>query len=129
VFAGFDSPQPLARAGVFGGVLFNTGILFQNDQLTSYPTLDPTGNNTYGCALGVDFLSPAFDQQFIVEAAAVKTMGDASSRAAAGDQVGVGARWQKKLSTATLIRADAMVGLLDNSDDISGARVEYRWKF
>ncbi len=129
VFAGFDSPQPLARAGVFGGVLFNTGILFQNDQLTSYPTLDATGNNTYGCALGVDLLSPAFDQQFIIEAAAVKTMGAASSRAAAGDQVGVGARWQKKLSTATLIRADAMVGLLDNSDNVSGARVEYRWKF
>ncbi|WP_146445395.1 hypothetical protein [Botrimarina colliarenosi] len=128
-FAGFDRPQPLARAGVFGGVLFNTGILFQSDQLTGYPTLDATGNNTYGAAVGVDLLSPAFSQQLIIEAAAVKTMGAVGDRVAAGDQVGVGVRWQKKLSTATLIRADAMVGLLDNSDDVSGARVEYRWKF
>lgn len=128
-FAGFDRPQPLARAGVFGGVLFNTGILFQSDQLTGYPTLEATGNNTYGAAVGVDLLSPTFDQQLIVEAAALKTMGARSNRAAAGDQVGVGVRWQKKLSTRTLIRADAMVGLLDHSDDISGARVEWRWKF
>lgn len=129
VFAGFDRPQPLSRAGVFGGVLFNTGILFQTDQLTGFPTLDPTGNNTYGAAVGVDLIAPSFDQQLIVEASALKVRGDRSDRAAAGDQVGVGVRWQKALSTATLIRADAMVGLLDNSDDISGARVEYRWKF
>ncbi len=129
VFAGFDTPQPLARAGAFGGVLFNTGILFQSDLLTGYPTLDATGNNTYGAAIGVDLLSPAFDQQLILEMAALKTMSSASNRVASGDQVGVGARWQKKLSTATLIRADAMVGMLDNSDDISGVRVEYRWKF
>lgn len=129
VFAGFDRPQPLARAGVFGGVLFNTGILFQNDQLTSYPTLDSSGNNTYGAALGVDFLSPEFSQQLIVEVAAVKTMGDPADRLAPGDQVGLGARWQKALSTATLVRADAMVGLRDNGDDVSGARVEWRWKF
>lgn len=129
VFAGFDRPQPLARAGVFGGVLFNTGILFQSDALTGYPTLDPTGNNTFGAAVGLDLLAPQFDQQLIVEVAALKVRGERVDRTAVGDQVGVGMRWQKALSTAHLIRADAMIGLLDNSDNIHGARIEYRWKF
>ena len=128
-FAGFDRPQPLVRAGAFGGVLFNTGILFQSDQLTGYPTLDGSGNNTWGAALGVELLTPGYDQQLFVEVAALGVMGPAADRAAAGDQVGLGVRWQKKLSTATLVRADAMVGWLDNSEDIAGARVEYRWKF
>ena len=128
-FAGFDRPQPLVRAGAFGGVLFNTGILFQSDQLTGYPTLDGTANNTWGAAIGVDLLSYNYDQQLILEVAALGVIGEAAQRAAAGNQVGLGARWQKKLSTATLIRADAMVGLLDNSEDIAGARVEWRWKF
>lgn len=127
-FAGFDRPQPLARAGAFG-TLFNTGILFQGDQLTSYPTLDTTGNNTVGAAVGIDFLSPAFNQQVILEVAALHASGPAANRAAAGDQVGAAVRWQKQLSTSQLIRADAMIGLLDNSNDVAGARVEYRWKF
>lgn len=129
VFAGFDRPQPLARAGVFGGVLFNTGILFQSDALTGYPTLEASGNNTFGAAVGLDLLSPEFNQQLIVEVAALKVQGESIDRRAPGDQVGVGMRWQKALSTAHLIRADAMIGLLDNADDVHGARIEYRWKF
>lgn len=128
-FAGFDRPQPLARAGAFGGVLFNTGILFQADQLTSYPTLDPFANNTYGASVGVDFLAPRFNQQLILEAAVLRAMEEQANRSVRGDQVGVAMRWQKQLTTSHLIRADAMVGLLDNSEDIAGARVEYRWKF
>ena len=128
-FAGFDRPQPLVRAGAFGGVLFNSGILFQSDQLTGYPTLDGSGNNTYGFALGVDLLSPDFDQQLIVEMAALGVSSDQSDRTAAGDQAGLGLRWQRRLSEAHLIRADAMYGWLDNSDNIAGGRVEFRWKF
>lgn len=128
-FAGFDRPQPLARAGAFGGVLFNSGILFQSDALTGYPTLDASGNNTFGAAVGIDVLAPGFDQQLILEAAALGTIGDRADRIAPGNQVGVGMRWQRRLSEATILRADAMIGWLDNSDDISGARIEYRWKF
>jgi hypothetical protein len=128
-FAGFDRPQPLARAGAFGGTLFNTGVLFQSDLLTAFPTLDATGNNTCGAAMGLDLIAPGFDQQVIVEVAVLHAMESPEERIAAGDQVGLGARWQKQLSTAHLIRADAMVGMLENSDDIAGARVEYRWKF
>jgi len=128
-FAGFGRPQPAARAAAFGGVLFNTGILFQTDALTGFPTLDPTGNDTAGAAVGVDLLGEGFDQQLIVEAAVLHAYGDAATRNAPGDQYGVGVRWQLPLSEAQLIRADAMYGFTDNADDISGARLEWRWKF
>ncbi|WP_145246062.1 hypothetical protein [Aeoliella mucimassa] len=129
VFAGFDRPQPAARAAAFGGVLFNTGILFQSDALTGYPTLDASGNNTFGFATGVDLLSPNFDQQLIVEFAALKVHGSSAGRIAAGDQAGVGIRYQVPITNAHLLRFDAMHGWLDNSEDISGARAEFRWKF
>ncbi|QDU87119.1 hypothetical protein Pla175_04750 [Pirellulimonas nuda] len=128
-FAGFGRPQPAARAGAFGGVLFNTGILFQSDALTGYPTLDPTGNNSFGAALGADLLSRSFNQQLIVEVAALQVFDSDQGRVAPGDQYGVGARWQKALTNASLVRADVMHGWLENSGDISGARIEYRWKF
>lgn len=128
-FAGFDRPQPAARAAAFGGVLFNTGILFQVDGLTGFPTLDATGNNTYGAAVGVDLLARNFDQQIIVEAAALQTMGSAAGRTAPGDQYGLGVRWQLPLTNAHLIRADAMYGFTDNARDIGGIRGEFRWKF
>lgn len=128
-FAGFGDPQPVARAAVFGGVLFNTGILFQSDALTGYPTLDATGNNTYGAAMGLDLLGPDFDHQLIVETAVLQVMGDPADRDAPGNQYGVGMRYQIPISNATLIRADAMYGFLEDSNDISGARVEFRWKF
>ena len=128
-FAGFDRPQPLARAGAFGGVLFNSGILFQSDALTGYPTLDATGNNTIGAAMGLELLNPTYDQQLFLEFATLHVHNANSLNAAAGNQYGLGMRWQKKLTTSTLVRADAMIGVLENSDDISGARIEYRWKF
>ncbi len=129
-FAGFDRPQPLTRAAAFGGVLFNTGILFQTDALTGFPTLDPTGNNTAGVAVGLDMLGkPNFDQQLILEAAILQAYGEDASRNAPGNQYGIGARWQLPISNAHLIRADAMYGVTENARDISGARVEFRWKF
>ena len=128
-FAGFGDPQPVARAAVFGGVLFNTGILFQSDALTGYPTLDATGNETYGAAMGLDLLGPDFDHQLIVETAVLQVMGDEAGRNAPGNQYGVGLRYQIPITNAHLIRADAMHGWLDDSRDISGARIEFRWKF
>ncbi len=128
-FAGFGRPQPAARAAAFGDVLFNTGILFQVDGLTGYPTLDATGNDTFGAALGVDLLGENFDQQLIVEAAALGVMGNDPNRNAPGDQYGIGARYQVPISNAHLLRFDAMHGWLDNSNNISGVRGEFRWKF
>ncbi len=128
-WVGFDDPQSVARAGAAGGVLFNEGILFESDNLTGYPTLDATANQTYGAAVGVDLLSPGFKHQLILEAAAVQVFGDAADRNAAGNQYGIGARYQVPISNATLLRFDVMHGWLEGADDVTGARAEYRWKF
>jgi hypothetical protein len=129
LFAGFDNPQSVARAGAAGGVLRNTGILFESDNLTGYPTLDATGNDTYGAAIGVDLLAPEFTQQLILEAAVLEVFGDPVLRNAPGDQFGIGMRYQVPITNAHLLRFDVMHGWFDNTDDVSGARAEFRWKF
>ena len=128
-WVGIDAPQSVARAGAAGGVLFNEGILFESDNLTGYPTLDATANNTHGAAIGLNLISPEFQHQLIMETAIVQTFGDAATRNAPGDQYGIGARYQINISNASLLRFDVMHGWLDNADDVSGARAEYRWKF
>lgn len=128
-FAGMGQPQPAARAAAAGGVLFNTGILFQVDGLTGYPTLDATAQNTVGAAAGIDLLAPDFDQQLILEAAVLHANSRQAFRNAPGDQFGLGMRWQLPLTNAWLLRVDAMHGWLDNARDVSGVRGELRWKF
>ena len=128
-WVGFDDPQSVARAGAAGGVLFNEGILFESDNLTGYPTLDATANKTYGAAIGVDLLSPKFTHQLILEAAVVQVFGDAADRNAAGNEYGIGARYQVPISNSTLLRFDVMHGWLEGADDVTGVRAEYRWKF
>ena len=126
---GFDSPQSVARSGAAGGVLFNEGILFETDNLTGYPTLDATANNTYGMAIGIDLLSPEFNHQLIFETAMLGVRGNEATRNAPGGQFGVGMRYQVNLTNATLLRFDVMHGRLDDAPDVTGARAEYRWKF
>jgi hypothetical protein len=128
LFAGFDDPQSAARAGAAGGVLRNTGILFESDNLTGFPTLDATANDTYGAAVGLNLLAPDFSQQLVLEAAVLQAVGD-ETRNAPGDQYGVGLRYQIPITNAHLLRFDLMHGWLDGADDLTGARAEYRWKF
>lgn len=127
-FAGFDRPQSAARDAGAGGVLKNTGILFETDGLTGYPTLDSSANDTYGAALGLQYLFN-LDQQIVFEAATVQVMGDVVGRIAQGAQYGVGVRYQLPLNHAWILRADAMMGWRENDTDISGVRVELRLKF
>jgi hypothetical protein len=129
MWVGFDDPQSVARAGAAGGVLRNTGILFETDNLTGYPTLDATANDTYGAAIGLDLLAPQFTHQLIIEAAVLQVFGDPATRVAPGDQYGFGMRYQVPISNATLLRFDVMHGWFANTDDASGARAEFRWKF
>jgi hypothetical protein len=91
--------------------------------------LDDSGNNTYGAALGIDLLGNAFEQQLILDAAVLQVMGNVDDRIAPGDQYAVGARFQKPLSHTLIFRADAMYGFLEDTDDITGARMELRRKF
>ncbi len=129
LFAGFDRPQSAARQAAAGGVLRNTGILFESDNLTGYPTLDASANQTFGMALGINMLPPDFSRQLILETAMLGTMGDDAGRNAPGAQGGFGARYQLPLTHSVLIRMDAMYGFQENGGDIHGARVELRRKF
>lgn len=122
-FAGFGNPQSAARVG--SGVLRNTGILFESDALTGYPTLNDAANDTWGMAVGLNLLSPGFDQQLIVEGAMVDNFGDSI----AGNQYGVGMRYQIPLTNSMILRMDAMHGFFDNAPDVTGGRVEIRHKF
>lgn len=124
LFAGFKSPQSLARGGDSGGVLRNTGINFESDGLTRYPTLDAKAHDTYGGAVGVEYL---FDlhRQIIVEGAVVEAMRDNVQ----GRQYAIGARYQHPISNVWIVRLDAMHGWREGQKNIYGARIEFRRKF
>ncbi|MEM7479211.1 MAG: hypothetical protein AAF483_29860 [Planctomycetota bacterium] len=120
--------QSLARAPGTG-ILNNTGINFESDGLTGYPTLDATGVNSVGGAVGVNLLGHNFNQQLIVEFAGLKPTGSPQFRNAVGDQYAVGMRYQRPLSNAWIFRTDHMFGFLRGANDLRGNRVELRFKF
>lgn len=128
LFAGFDTPQSLARDAGAGGILKNTGINFETDALTGFPKLDDTANNTWGGALGIQYLFN-LDRQLVIEVAGLQTRKSAASRSAAGDQWGLGLRYQRPLSKAWILRADSIFADRDNAEDLFGIRVELRRKF
>ena len=126
-FAGFDNPQSAARSG--SGVLRNTGILFESDGMTGFPTLDDSANDTFGASFGLNMLAPDFSQQLVLEFSALGVMGEDPNRNAAGDQYGLGFRYQLPLSNSVILRVDGMRGFLRNAADNRGLRVEMRHKF
>lgn len=127
-FVGFDTPQSAARAGGAGGILRNTGILFESDGLTGFPTLDDKAKNAFGGALGLNILAKDLSQQLILEAAMVQPFSGKQSSAPA-EQFGLGARYQLPLSNAIILRTDAMVGITDGRVDRHGVRIELRHKW
>ncbi len=129
LFYGQGRPQSLARAGLAGGVLTNTGINFETDGITNYPTLDPTGSNTFGFATGVNLLGAQFSHQLVLEFAMLQATGSANLRNAEGDQYAAGLRYQKPLNYRLIFRTDHMVGFRENATNVHGSRFELRWKF
>jgi hypothetical protein len=125
LFAGFKSPQSLARGGDSGGVLRNTGINFESDGLTGYPTLDATAHDSYGGAVGLEYLF-SLDRQIVVEVATVQRRGDNN---VFGAENSIGARYQHPFTKTWIVRLDAMKGWRQGQRDIYGARVELRRKF
>jgi hypothetical protein len=136
-FAGFDRPQALARAAGTGGVLFNTGINFESDGLTGYPTLDDTARDSWGGAVGVEYLFD-LDRQIVVEAAAVRR-DPGAGELDPGDEYAFGVRFQQPVTNAWIVRFDAMYGWREDGrdpvgavlprNDVYGARFELRRKF
>lgn len=125
LFAGFDSPQSLARGADSGGVLRNTGLGFESDGMTAYPTLDATAHDTYGGSLGLEYLFDLF-RQIVVEGSVVQRR---SGSPLLGNEYSVGVRYQQPISPDLIIRFDAMKGWLQGRKDIYGVRAELRLKF
>tara|TARA_Y100000590_G_C15717775_1_gene1012455 strand:+ start:561 stop:2132 length:1572 start_codon:yes stop_codon:yes gene_type:complete len=124
-FAGFDRPLPLARGGT--GILKNTGINFETDGLTGFPKITDTAQDSWGGAVGIEYLFfPT--QQLVLEVATVQPYGG-SSDTIAGPEVAFGIRYQKNLSEEWILRTDAMFAHRENNENLSGVRVELRLKF
>lgn len=128
LWAGFDRPQGLGQQA--RGLLKNTGINFETDAITQFPKLDDTGQDTYGAALGVEYLF-ALDQQLVIEAAVLQVIGDTgeAGRAAVDNQYALGLRYQYTFAKAWILRTDVMYGFREFDDDLLGARLELRRKF
>lgn len=127
-FYGWGRPQSVARAGGVGGILRNTGINFDTDGINGLATLDGTGFDTAGGAIGVDLIGQDLDRQLLLEVAYLTEHGN-SNPFVQGDQIGVGARYQFPISNAHLMRFDVMHGWRGELDNVYGTRMEYRWKF
>ena len=138
-FVGFGNPQPLVD-GNGAGILKNVGINFETDALTGFPKLDDTGSNTFGGAIGLQYLFN-LDQQLVFEVAMVQPFED-DGIGAQHAQYGFGVRYQVPLNRAWLFRADATYQILavadkndfedifdGNFDDNFGIRAEIRRKF
>lgn len=124
---GHNTPQSVARAGGAGGILRNVGLAFETDNLTGFPTLDPTARDTLGGAIGLQYLF-ALDQQLVVEAATVIPWGDEAGPAI-DNEYALSARYQIPITNQLILRADAIYGVKESRDDVFGARFEVRVKF
>ncbi|MBT6313759.1 MAG: hypothetical protein HOJ21_11190 [Alphaproteobacteria bacterium] len=127
-WVGIDKPQSLARNN--GGLLKNTGITFENDGMTSFPKLDDTAQDTFGGAIGINYLF-SLDQQLVVEASTVQTLAgdEVAGQPAQGAQYGLGFRYQIPVTNRVILRADGIYGIRENEKDIGGVRFEVRVKF
>lgn len=127
-FYGWGRPQSVARAGGSGGILRNAGLNFDTDGLNGFPTLDPTGADTAGCAIGIDLIGDDLSRQLLLEAAYLTEHGNLNPNVV-GDQFALGTRYQFPISHCTLLRFDLMHGWRDGLPNVYGTRMEYRWKF
>ena len=125
LFYGEGRPQSLARDAGAGGLLKNTGINFETDNLTGFPKLEDNAANSHGGALGLQYLFN-LDRQIVVELAGLDRHGDRSSL---GSEYALGIRYQQPISQRWIFRTDGIVGDRSQGRDFSGARVELRCKF
>jgi hypothetical protein len=125
-FVGFGNPEPLVD-GNNAGILKNVGINFETDALTGYPKLDDTASNTFGGAIGLEYLFN-LDQQLVFEVATVQPF-EKDNIGTKEAQYGFGIRYQIPIDRAWLFRADATYQIQEGGEDNFGFRTEIRRKF
>lgn len=128
LFYGNGHPQSLARDPGAGGVLKNTGLSFETDGLTGFPKLDDTGNNTYGGALGIQYLF-SLNRQFVAEVATVQVNNNTIDHIAKGNQYAFSMRYQQNLNKAWIFRTDTIFATRETLNPLAGIRFEIRRKF
>ena len=112
---------------VFELISKNTGLNFESDAITGFSSLNASGQDAAGGALGLNLLGSGFERQLVIEVAGAHPT--KSSPTMPGDQYAIGARIQQPLTNAIILRLDAMYGRRGSLGDISGVRVELRHKF
>ena len=124
-FVGKDSYTPAALAPAVGGPLARTGILFASVGLGSYGSpLDNNSGDVLGTAVGYQMFFSGGRKQLIVEAAVRDETEGAELTSSA-----IGARYQQAFGRHTILVLDIFGADLDNDEDNSGGRVEFRFKF
>lgn len=126
LFFGLNSPMSAARDPGAGGILKNTGLNFESDAITGFPSLDPTATDAAGGALGLNLLGSNLNRQLVLEVAA--TYPWTTSATLPGAQYGIGVRIQQPLTNAIILRLDGMYGVRELIGNISGVRLELRHK-
>ena len=128
MFVGFDRPQSLVRDAGAGGITKNIGINFEGDALTGFPSLDATGRNAYGAAIGIEYLFN-LDKQVVFEIAGQNPLDGANDSNTNGYELAAGIRAQMPISNAWIIRTNLMYGIRENEEDLAGVTLEFRFKF
>ena len=128
MFVGFDRPQSLVRDAGAGGITKNIGINFEGDALSGFPSLNATGQNAYGAAIGIEYLFN-LDKQVVFEIAGQNPLENADDSNISGYEVAAGIRAQMPISNAWIIRTNLMYGIRENEEDVAGVTLEFRWKF
>ena len=127
LFYGVGSPVSAARDAGAGGILKNTGLNFEADAITGFSSLNASGQDAVGGALGLNVLGANLNRQLVIEVALAHP--SRSRPSLPGNQYAVGARIQQPLTNAIILRLDAMYGQRVSLSAVSGARVELRHKF
>jgi hypothetical protein len=139
-FLGSGAPQSLARDAGTGGVLVNTGLAFEGDALTGFPALDASGHDTYGGAIGCEYLFN-LNQQLVVELSTVQILKnelakDATTgepavdrQVATGAEYGLDVRYQIPLTKSWIFRTDGLLAERVNESNLASVRFELRYKF
>jgi hypothetical protein len=127
VFFGSGSSVSAARDPGAGGILKNTGLNFEPDAITGLPALNATAQDAVGGAFGLNMLGSKLNRQLVLEVAGTFPIKESVGLPEA--QYGVGIRMQQNLNNAIILRLDGMYGLGTPVDDVSGVRIELRYKF